>query len=121
MANNNRAAARKKRHRRVRKHVVGCPSRPRLNVFRSIQHIRAQVIDDECGCTLAAASSLDPELRPKLEGLNKTDQARLVGELVAERALAKNVEQVVFDRGGYRYHGRVRALAEGARSGGLSF
>ena len=121
MAKKNRAVARKKRHRRVRKHVVGSPERPRLNVFRSVRHIRAQVIDDRCGCTLAAASSLDPELKVKLEGLNKTDQARLVGELVAERALAQNIKQVVFDRGGYRYHGRVRALAEGARSGGLSF
>ena len=121
MEQKNRAVARKKRHRRVRKQVIGSPDRPRLNVFRSVRHIRAQVIDDRCGCTLAAASSLDPELRPKLEGLTKKDQARLVGELVAERALAKNIEQVVFDRGGYRYHGRVRALAEGARSGGLSF
>lgn len=121
MARENRAKARKKRHRRVRKKIFGTSARPRLNVFRSLNHIYAQVIDDEIGHTLAAASTLDPELRPRLKGLKKTEQARLVGELVAKRALEKQIKQVIFDRGGYRYHGRVRALAEGAREGGLEF
>ena len=121
MARQSRAVARKKRHQRVRKRVFGTPARPRLNVFRSLKHIYAQVIDDERGHTLAAASTLDPELRPRLKGLKKTEQARLVGELVAKRALARGIKQVVFDRGGYRYHGRVRALAEGSRAGGLEF
>jgi large subunit ribosomal protein L18 len=101
--------------------VQGTPDRPRLNVFRSLKHMRAQIIDDERGHTLAAASTLEPDLQPRLQGLNKADQARLVGEIVAERALARGIDQVVFDRGGYRYHGRVRSLAEGARSGGLQF
>jgi len=121
MARQNRAEARKKRHRRVRKRVFGTPDRPRLNVFRSLKHIYAQIIDDERGHTLAAASTLDPELRPRLKGLKKTEQARLVGELVAKRALARGIKRVVFDRGGYLYHGRVRALAEGSRAGGLEF
>jgi large subunit ribosomal protein L18 len=101
--------------------VHGTPERPRLNVFRSLKHMRAQVIDDEQGHTLAAASTLEPDLQARLQGLSKTDQARLVGELVAERARAHGIDKVVFDRGGYRYHGRVRSLAEGARSGGLQF
>jgi len=121
MAKQTRAAGRKKRHQRVRKRIFGTSARPRLNVYRSLKHIYAQVIDDERGHTLAAASTLDPALRPRLKGLKKTEQARLVGELVAKRALARGIEQVVFDRGGYRYHGRVRALAEGAREGGLQF
>ncbi len=121
MAKQTRAMARRRRHRRVRKKVFGTPDRPRLNVFRSLKQVCAQVIDDEQGHTVAAASTLDPDLRPRLNGLSKTEQARLVGELVAERAQAAGVVKVVFDRGGYRYHGRVRALAEGARSGGLQF
>ena len=121
MAKVTRSAARQKRHRRVRRKVRGTPERPRLNVFRSLKHIRAQVIDDEHGHTLASASTLDPELQARLEGLSKVDQARAVGELVAERTRARGIEQVVFDRGGYRYHGRVKSLAEGARSGGLQF
>lgn len=121
MGTHARAAARAKRHRRVRRNVHGTSERPRLNVFRSLKHIRAQVIDDDQGHTLVAASTLDPELLDELAGLSKTDQARLVGKLVAARAQAQGVERVVFDRGGYRYHGRVRALAEGARSGGLEF
>ena len=99
----------------------GTAERPRLNVFRSLQHIYAQVIDDELGNTLVAASTLDPELRGKLDGLNKSQQAARVGKLVAERALAKGLTQVVFDRGGYPYHGRVKALADSAREAGLEF
>lgn len=113
--------ARQRRHRRVRKRVTGTAERPRLNVFRSLKHIYAQVIDDDRGHTLAAASSLDPELRGKLAGLTKSEQAKLVGELLARRALARGVKGVVFDRGGYKYHGRVKALAEGSRQTGLEF
>ncbi len=113
--------ARLRRHRRVRKRVFGTAERPRLNVFRSLNHIYAQVINDEEGRTLVAASSIDRELRGKLEGLNKTERARKVGELVAKRALAAGITKVVFDRGGYRYHGRVKALAEAARESGLVF
>ncbi|MBC8447830.1 MAG: 50S ribosomal protein L18 [Chloroflexi bacterium] len=121
MAKVSRAVARQKRRQRIRKRVFGAPTRPRLNVFRSSKHIYAQVIDDERGHTLAAASTLDPVLQPRLAGLKKAEQARLVGELLAERALGQKVKQVVFDRGGYLYHGRVRALADGARKGGLEF
>ncbi len=121
MARVSRNEARKRRHRRVRKKVFGTPERPRLNVFRSLNHIYAQVIDDVHGVTLAAASTIDKALRDKCKGLSKTEQARLVGQLVAERALAKGIKQVVFDRGGYKYHGRVKALAESAREAGLEF
>lgn len=110
-----------RRHRRVRVRVQGTADRPRLNVFRSLTHIYAQLIDDTAGHTLASACTLDPELRPQLAGLKKADQAKLVGELLAKKALAKGLKQAVFDRGGYKYHGRVKALAEGARSGGLQF
>jgi len=121
MARESKAVARQGRHRRIRKRVFGTPARPRLNVFRSLKHIAAQVIDDERGHTLVAVSTLDPALRSRLAGLKKTEQARLVGEVLAERALGQNIKQVVFDRGGYLYHGRVRALADGAREGGLEF
>ncbi len=116
-----RRLARLRRHRRVRKKVVGTPERPRLSVFRSLKHIYAQIIDDSRGHTLVAASTLDPQLRGQLDGLTKTEQARLVGKLLAERALARGVKKVAFDRGGYKYHGRVKALAEAAREGGLDF
>ncbi len=109
----------KKRHQRVRVRISGTPERPRLNVFRSLNHIYAQVIDDTVGHTLAAASSLEPALRD-LQG-TKTEIARQVGRLVGERALARGIRRVVFDRGGYDYHGRVKALAEGAREAGLEF
>jgi large subunit ribosomal protein L18 len=112
-------AARRKRHFRVRKRIKGTPERPRLAVYRSLQHIYAQVIDDIKGHTLAAASTLDPDLRGA-EG-NKVADAQRVGRLVAERAREKGIETVVFDRGGYLYHGRVKALAEAAREGGLIF
>lgn len=121
MARASRAALRKKRHVRVRRKMMGTAVRPRLNVFRSLSHIYAQVIDDEQGRTLVAASTLDQELRDQLSGKNKTEQAKLVGALVAERALAQGIKQVVFDRGGYPYHGRVRALAEASREKGLDF
>lgn len=121
MAEKSREQMRERRHRRVRAKVRGTPERPRLNVYRSLAGIYAQVIDDSNGRTLAAASTLDPDLRPRLKGLRKTEQARLVGQLIAERARARGVESVVFDRGGYRYHGRVRALAEAARESGLCF
>ena len=116
-----RSEARERRHIRVRTKVHGTPERPRLCVFRSLQEIYAQVIDDDLGHTLASASSIDIEIRSKTDGLKKTDQARLVGKAVAERAKAKGIEKVVFDRGGYRYIGRIRALADAAREGGLEF
>jgi large subunit ribosomal protein L18 len=117
----NRRAARLKRRQRVRKHVVGRPERPRLNVFRSLRHIYAQVIDDGQGRTLLSASTIDPEVRPQLDGLAKIEQARVVGRVLAERALSQGIKHVVFDRGGYKYHGRVKALADAAREGGLDF
>ena len=116
-----RGAARKRRHRRVRKRVVGSSQRPRFNVFRSLNHIYAQVIDDTQGHTLAAASTQAPEIRDKVKGLTKTEQAKLVGGLLARRALERGVKKVTFDRGGYKYHGRVKSLAEAAREGGLEF
>ncbi|MCJ7548484.1 MAG: 50S ribosomal protein L18 [Anaerolineae bacterium] len=117
----NREKARDRRHAHIRKRVVGTPVRPRLNVFRSLNHIYAQVIDDSAALTLASASTLDHEVRDQVVGLKKTEQASVVGRIVAERAVAKGVEQVVFDRGGYKYHGRVKALAEAARKAGLEF
>jgi large subunit ribosomal protein L18 len=113
--------ARERRHRRVRKRVLGTAERPRLNVFRSLNHIYAQIIDDIQGVTLASASTIDKEVRPEAQGLPKTEQAKLVGQTLARRALERGVKQVVFDRGGYLYHGRVKALAEGSREGGLKF
>jgi large subunit ribosomal protein L18 len=121
MANKNRRKARIRRHARVRKHLSGTPERPRLAVFRSLTDIYAQVIDDEAGTTLVSASSIDKELRGKMNGKTKTEQARLVGEAVADRAKAAGITTVVFDRGGFKYIGRVQALAEGAREGGLQF
>jgi large subunit ribosomal protein L18 len=119
--NKSRSAARNRRHLRVRKIVTGSTEQPRLNVFRSLAEIYAQVIDDKAGRTLVAASTIDSELRSKMTGLKKTEQARLVGKLLAERAKARGIAKVVFDRGGYRYIGRVKALADGAREGGLEF
>jgi large subunit ribosomal protein L18 len=116
-----RSIARIRRHARVRKTVSGTPERPRLNVFRSEAEIYAQVIDDEAGRTIASASTIDHDLRSKVEGMKKSEQARYIGQAVAERAKAKGVNQVVFDRGGYRYIGRIKALADGARAGGLEF
>lgn len=113
--------ARHHRHARVRSRVSGTAERPRLCVFRSLQHIYAQVIDDLQGHTLVAASTVDAEVRTQADGKNKTEQAAMVGKVIAERALAAGINQVVFDRGGYLYHGRVEALAKAAREGGLEF
>lgn len=114
-------AARLRRHARVRAKIVGDESRPRLSVFRSLNHIYAQVIDDAKGHTLTTASTITPELRDKLDGQKKAAQAGLVGSLVAKRALKLGIKQIVFDCGGYKYHGRVKALAEAARQEGLKF
>lgn len=119
--NKSRSSARLRRHARVRKNISGTSERPRLNVFRSLAEIYVQVIDDEAGHTIVAASSIEADMRNKLKGKKKTEQAHMVGQLVAERALAKGLKSVVFDRGGYRYIGRVKALADGAREGGLEF
>ena len=109
------------RHLRVRNKISGTPERPRLNVYRSLNEIYAQIIDDVNGATLASCSTMDKELSKQLEGKNKTEQAKLVGLEIAKRAKANKIEDVVFDRGGYLYTGRVQALADGAREGGLRF
>jgi large subunit ribosomal protein L18 len=114
-----RGAARQKRHERIRLRLAGSPQRPRLAVFRSINHISAQVIDDTTGRTLAAASSLEKELRGGKQ--SKTEEARAIGRLIAERAKSAGVESVVFDRAGFRYHGRIKSLADAAREAGLEF
>jgi len=113
--------ARYRRHARIRAKIGSKTSRARLCVFRSLNHIYAQVIDDSKGHTLTSASTLDPEIKDEAEGKAKTGKAELVGLLVAKRALSKEISQVVFDRGGYKYHGRVKALAEAARQAGLKF
>ncbi|XIF19598.1 MAG: 50S ribosomal protein L18 [Acetilactobacillus jinshanensis] len=113
----NRNKDRERRHARVRKHVFGTADRPRLDVYRSNKNIYAQVIDDVKGNTLASASTLDKDVK----GTTKTDQAKSVGKLVAQKAIKKGIKQVVFDRGGYLYHGRVEALADAARQAGLKF
>lgn len=110
---------RKIRHKRIRKVVFGIPERLRLNVYRSLKHIYAQIIDDTKGHTLVSASTIEPEIYEKIKDLNKTEKAKIIGKILAERAIAKGITKVVFDRGGYKYHGRVKALAEGAREGGL--
>jgi len=119
--NQSRSFARRRRHTRVRKKIQGTPDTPRLNVFRSLVEIYAQLIDDESGHTIVSASSLDHDLRTQMKGLKKTEQANLVGKSLAERAGNEGIRQVVFDRGGYRYIGRVKALADGARQSGLEF
>ncbi len=121
MARKTRNQARDRRHIRVRTNIAGSSERPRLNVFRSLSEIYAQIIDDTAGCTLVSASSIDHELRSTLDGMKKSDKAKKIGQALAERAKAKGIKQVVFDRGGYRYTGRVKALADGAREGGLEF
>ncbi len=113
--------ARMKRKRRVRKKVIGTEARPRLTVYRSLKHIYAQIILDTEGKTLCQASTVDTELKGKIKGTGNREAAKKVGELIAERAKAANIEKVVFDRNGYLYHGRVKALAEGAREKGLIF
>jgi large subunit ribosomal protein L18 len=116
-----KAAGLERRHRRVRKKVLGTPGRPRLAVYRANANIHAQIIDDVAGKTLVAASSLDAEIRKAKTGTGNSGAAKQVGELLAKRAQAAGVSQVVFDRGGNLYHGRVKALAEGAREAGLGF
>ena len=119
-----RRLARIRRHRRVRKSIFGTTERPRLAVYRSLQHIYVQIIDDEAlpsGRTLVAASSVEPGLADDLKGKSKTEVAKVVGALIGERAKAAGIENVVFDRGGFPYHGRVKALAESAREAGLKF
>jgi large subunit ribosomal protein L18 len=113
-------AARRRRHRRIRVTLSGTQQRPRLNVYRSLQHIYVQVIDDTSGTTLASASTNEPDVRGTLSG-SKTDRARSVGTTIAQRAREKGISTVVFDRGGYLYHGRIKALADAAREGGLAF
>ena len=116
-----RNEVRRIRHERVRKKISGTPTRPRLCVYRSNAHIYAQVIDDEAGNTLAAASTVEKDIAAQIGEMDKKGASKLVGKVVAERALAKGIKQVVFDRGGYIYTGRVAQLAEGAREGGLDF
>jgi large subunit ribosomal protein L18 len=113
--------ARFKRKKRIRKHLSGTPEKPRLSVFRSSKHIYAQLIDDTSGHTLAAASSLDNALKEKSDFENKVSKASFVGKLIAERAISMGIKKVVFDRNGFLYHGRVKAVSEGARKGGLNF
>ena len=112
---------RKVRHARVRKHISGTAARPRLCVYKSLKSIYAQVIDDERGATIVSASTLDKDLASSLEGKTKSEQAKVVGEAIAKKAIAAKIKEVVFYRGGYLYTGRVAALAEGARSAGLKF
>ena len=109
------------RHARVRKKISGTPDMPRLSVYRSLNHIYAQIIDDVKGVTLVSASTVDPALKGQLEDVDKKGAAKKVGKLLGERAVQAGIKTVVFDRGGYVYHGRVQALAEGAREGGLQF
>ena len=119
-------SVRQKRHARVRKNVTGTAEAPRMNVYRSLNHIYVQVIDDRFGdpkggVTIAAASTMDKAVKEKIAGMSKTDAAKVVGMIAAERAIAKGVQTVVFDRGGYLYTGRVKAVADGAREAGLKF
>ena len=116
-----RVEGREKRHRRIRRVVRGSGERPRLVVFRSVKHIYAQVVDDERGVTVVAAGSLSPELKDTLRSGGNVAAAKAVGELIARKAQASGVAKVVFDRGGYKYHGRVKALADAARAAGLAF
>ncbi len=113
--------ARKRRHVRIRKRIVGITVRPRLSVFRSLNHIYAQVIDDAEGSTIVSASTMEKEIKAQSKGKNKTSVASLIGSLIAKRAQEKGITEVIFDRGGYRYHGRVKALAEASRQTGLKF
>ena len=119
MRGNESRIARRRRHSRVRAKVVGTAHKPRLCIYRSLNHIYAQVIDDSIGQTLVAASTLHPEIKSEADGKVKTAKAGLVGSLIAKRALSEGINKVVFDRGGYKYHGRVKALAEAARQEGL--
>lgn len=121
MAKKTRSEMRKRRHIRVRKKLSGTNERPRLNIFRSLNQIYAQVVDDTTGMTVVSVSTLDSKLKAKTKKLSKTEQAKLVGEEIAKRAAKAGIKEVIFDRGGYKYHGRVKALAEAAREAGLQF
>ncbi|MCL2140641.1 MAG: 50S ribosomal protein L18 [Dehalococcoidia bacterium] len=121
MAKLNTRKARQVRHARVRATLKGTESRPRLCVYRSLQHIYVQVIDDDKGHTLTSASTLEPEIAKEVEGKKKAEQAEVIGTVVAERAISLGIKSIVFDRGGYKYHGRVKSLAEAARKAGLEF
>lgn len=117
-----RALMRASRHRRVRQKINGTPERPRLCVYRSLKHIYAQIIDDTSGATLVASSTTTPDVRQQIEsGMDRIAQSRLVGKALGERACQQGILKVAFDRAGYRYHGRVKALAEGVREGGIEF
>jgi large subunit ribosomal protein L18 len=120
-SNKSRNTNRKARHARVRKKIAGTTAKPRLNVYRSNQNIYAQIIDDVTGNTLIAASSLETSVKGNVSNTGNKEAAKLVGELIAKKALEKGIENVTFDRGGYLYHGRVKELAEGAREAGLKF
>ena len=117
----NRNEARKKRHLRIRKKISGTAEKPRFNVYKSNKHMYVQITDDMTGHTLVSASTLDPELRDKVDGITKTEAAKMVGELAARRAIEKGITEVIFDRSGYIYHGRVKEVAEGARQAGHKF
>lgn len=117
----NRKKMRKRRHLRIRKKIFGTPERPRLCVYRSEKHMYAQIIDDTKGHTIVSASTLDKELRDKLEKTWTKEAAREVGKLIGKRALERGIKKVVFDRAGFKYHGRVKEVAEGAREAGLIF
>src|SRR3990170_12118 len=119
--NNQKEIARQKRKIRIRKKIFGTEARPRLSVFRSAKHIYAQLVVDATGSTLLAASTLSPEIRGEITGLKKSEAAKKVGELIGRKAVERNIRRVVFDRNGFLYHGRVKALAEGARESGLEF
>ena len=121
MAKGERRLARIRRHARVRAKVYGTAARPRLSVYRSLNHIYAQVIDDTAGNTLVAASTLDKEIKEQRDGKAKKEVSQIVGSVVAQRALGKGIKEVAFDRGGYRYHGRVKSLGDAARQAGLKF
>lgn len=121
MAKIDKIGARRRRQRRMRAHINGTSARPRLNVYRSVAHIYAQVIDDSVGRTLVSASTIDKEVAAQIAGKTKIEAAAIVGKVVGERALAAGVSTVVFDRGGRRYHGRVKTLADAAREAGLEF
>ena len=121
MAKTNPHKARQNRHVRLRANLHGVSSRPRLCVFRSLNHISVQIIDDSIGHTLAAASCNDPELTKTIDGKKKVEKADIVGSSIAKKALDKGIKKVIFDRGGYKYHGRVKALADAARKAGLEF
>ena len=116
-----RSKVREEKHRRMRRHIIGTPERPRMAVFRSNNHMYVQIIDDVAQTTLVSASTLQKDVKEKLEKTNDVAAAAYLGTVIAKRALEKGIDTVVFDRGGYLYHGRVRSLAEGAREGGLNF